>query len=149
MHKKISIALVLISILLLNMSSQAQNKTDIFGKWKTIDDVSGEALSIVEIYEKNGKAYGKIISLMKEEDKGAKCIYCDKNDKRYNEPIEGLEIITELKKKTDSWDDGEILDPNNGKTYSCKLWVENGKLQVRGYIGYSWMGRTQIWQKAD
>lgn len=137
-----------LSLLMIGLYSLAQTTT-ITGTWKTIDDETGEARSIVEIYEKNGKAYGKIIDILGDEPKEAKCTKCSPDDDRHNKPIIGLEIIREMKKEKDVWDNGKILDPNNGKVYSCKLWVENDKLQVRGYIGYSWMGRTQSWERIN
>jgi uncharacterized protein (DUF2147 family) len=62
-------------------------------------------------------------------------------------PIVGLEIIRNMEKDGDEYEDGDILDPENGKVYRCKLWVEEGKLRVRGYI--SFLYRTQTWLPAD
>ena len=59
----------------------------------------------------------------------------------------GLQIIDGLIPKKNQWKDGEILDPNNGKTYDCKIWLEDKKLQVRGYIGFFF--RTQVWIRAE
>ncbi len=130
--------------------SLAQEKT-ITGQWKTIDDETGSAKSIVEITEENGKIVGKVLKLFKkpEEDQNPKCDKCsgDKKDK----PVIGMTILWDLKKKDDSkWADGQILDPKNGKTYSCKveLLEEGKKLKVRGYmLGISLLGRSQIWEK--
>jgi uncharacterized protein (DUF2147 family) len=55
-----------------------------------------------------------------------------------------------LEKDGDAWEDGEILDPNNGSTYSCYIELENdNKLKVRGYIGISIVGRTQYWYRVE
>ena len=62
-------------------------------------------------------------------------------------PIVGLEIIRDMKKDGDEYAGGDILDPENGKVYRCKIWVENGKLMVRGYIAFLY--RTQTWLPAD
>jgi uncharacterized protein (DUF2147 family) len=119
----------------------------ITGKWKTIDDETGKAKSIVEIYEENGSYSGKIVKLFREpnEEQNPNCDKCtgDKKDK----PITGMQILSGLKKDGDKWSGGDILDPKNGKTYSCKAELaENGaKLKLRGFIGFSLLGRTQTW----
>lgn len=117
----------------------------IVGKWKTIDDSSGKPRSIVEIYEKEGKYFGKIVKLFREpgEDPDPICEECD--DHRKGEKVIGMEIITEMKydKDDDEYRKGEILDPENGNVYDCKLWIEEGKLKVRGYLLFFY--RTQTW----
>jgi uncharacterized protein (DUF2147 family) len=119
----------------------------IAGKWKTIDDETGKAKSIVEIYIENGKAYGKIIKLFRNPSQEQNPI-CDKcTDNRKNQKVIGMTIISAMEKDGDEWEDGEILDPNNGKIYNCKLWVEDGKLQVRGYVAFFY--RTQTWLKVN
>ena len=117
------------------------------GKWKTIDDETGKAKSIVEIYKKSdGKYYGKVVQLlMKPENNN--CINC--KDDRKNKPILGLEIIRGLSKDDGDFDGGTITDPKNGKTYKCTISRSGDKLNVRGYIGFSLIGRTQTWMKAD
>lgn len=122
---------------------QAQS---ILGKWKTIDDETGQAKSVVEIYEENGKVYGKIISVF---DKAKEKSVCDKceGDKK-NKPIKGLVILENAKKKGSSWEGGTILDPTKGKVYKCTLTLENNdKLKLRGFIGISLIGRTQYWER--
>ncbi|MEM8895077.1 MAG: DUF2147 domain-containing protein [Bacteroidota bacterium] len=125
---------------LLSVSIQAQSIT---GKWKTIDDESGKARSIVEVFEKDGKIYGKIIELFLEphEDPDPVCVEC--TDHRKGEKVIGLEIISDMKAKGDEYVGGEILDPENGKVYKCKLWIEEGELKVRGYLYFLY--RTQTW----
>ena len=54
-----------------------------------------------------------------------------------------MTIVTDMVKDGNEWEDGEILDPKNGKVYDCKMWVEDGKLKVRGYIAFFY--RTQTW----
>lgn len=136
----------LISLMVFLSSSVSTSEV---GVWKTIDDDSGKAKSQVKIYIQNGKLYGKIIKLYREkgEEQNPKCTECKgaKKDK----PIIGMIIINGLERDGKEWynDDG-ILDPNNGKVYDCKLWVdENNKniLNVRGYIG--WVYRTQNWHR--
>ncbi len=113
------------------------------GKWKTIDDETKKPKSIVEIYEKNGKIYGKVVKLFREpsEDQNPNCKECTGD--RKGQKVLGMEIIRGLKKDGNEYEGGTILDPKNGKIYDCKMWVENGKLQVRGYVAFFF--RTQVW----
>lgn len=124
--------------------SQINYFQSIFGKWKTIDDVTGKEKAIVEIFEIKGKVYAKIIDILNPEKKHHKCEKCENEDK--NKPILGLTIIKGLKKNDDIYDGGTILDPNTGKIYRCKVSLnEKDKLVVRGFIGISLLGRSQTW----
>lgn len=139
---------ILVSILFFNIFVFAQSSP--VGMWKTIDDETNQPKSIIQIFEKDGQLYGKIERLFRKvhEDQNPKCDKCS-GDKK-DQLIIGMQILNGLKKDTDSdWIDGEILDPNNGKTYSCKVaLIEDGKkLKVRGFIGFSLLGRTQIWDR--
>lgn len=134
------ITLSLFSLLIFVAGAMAQG--NVLGKWKTIDDETGEMKSIVEITKNNGKLYGKIIELAPGKDPNKVCTEC--TDHRKGKKILGMQIITGLELDDDVWeaDDG-ILDPENGKLYDVKIWEEDGKLQVRGYIGF--LFRTQEW----
>ena len=117
----------------------------IIGKWKTIDDNSGKPRSIVEIYERDGKVFGKVVKTFPEpgEDPDPICDECE--GEKNGQKIIGMEIITDMKldKKKNEYSKGEILDPENGNVYDCKLWVEDGNLMVRGYLLFFY--RTQTW----
>ncbi len=117
------------------------------GKWKTIDDETGKAKSIVEIYKKSdGKYYGKISQLLIKPEH-ANCVEC--KDDRKNKPLIGLEIIRGLSKEGNEFTGGTITDPKKGKTYKCTITRDGDKLNVRGYLGISLLGRDQTWQKVD
>lgn len=119
---------------------------DVFGKWKTIDDATGDAKSIVEIYEKDGKVYGRILEILTPGRENATCENCSGKNK--NKPIKGLEILSGLTKSKDEYSGGTILDPLNGKEYKCYIALEDqNKLKVRGYIGFSMLGRSQYWHR--
>jgi len=121
---------------------------DVFGKWKTIDDATGEAKSYIEIYEEGGKVYGKIVELINPERENPICDQCCCEDK--DKPILGLKFIKGLEKDGDEYNGGKILDPENGKLYKCYITLEeDNKLKVRGYIGFSLLGRTQYWYRAE
>lgn len=125
-------------------SSFAQNT--VLGKWKSIDNETGKALGIVEIYEEDGKLYGKIIEILNPKDKKKTCEKCPGEDK--DKPILGLTVIKELSKDGNEYNGGHILDPKHGKLYKCYINLENDdKLKVRGYIGISLFGRTQYWHR--
>jgi len=122
----------------------AQNNQNIVGKWKTVDDETGEAKSIVEVFQKpDGKYYGKISKLLVKPEND-KCVQC--KDDRKNQPLLGLEIIRGITKKGDEFSGGTITDPKNGKAYKCTITRQGDKLLVRGYVGFSLIGRTQTWQ---
>jgi len=138
---------ILLGVLVVMMGGQVSAQEDIFRKWKTVDDETGEARSIVEIVNVQGEAFGTILDLVNPpaDDPDPYCDLCtdDRKDKR----VIGMEIIRGLKQSGDSWARGTILDPENGKVYKCKLWVQDGKLKVRGYIAFLY--RTQTWLPAD
>lgn len=132
--------LLFVSFLVGLTTMSAQNIT---GKWKTIDDETGKPKSIVEISEKDGKIYGKIVEILTTK-RDAICEKCPGTDK--GKPILGLTIIKGLKKDGNEYSGGKILDPTSGKEYKCVI-KTNGtdKLDVRGYVGIQALGRTQTW----
>ncbi|TRX43014.1 DUF2147 domain-containing protein [Flavobacterium restrictum] len=138
--KKILFYLLFISSII---TTSAQT---VIGKWKTIDDETGKAKSIVEIYEKSGKIYGKVWDILDLAHRNFNCIKCSDEDK--NKPILGMIVIKGLTKEGNEYNSGKILDPKNGKLYKCYITLESkDKLKVRGYIGISLFGRTQYWYR--
>jgi len=121
------------------------NAQSIVGEWETFDDKTGTKLSIVEIYKTKDKYFGKITKLY-EDPSDLVCEKCEGDNK--NKPIIGLVVLNNLEEDGDEYNNGTILDPNNGETYKCyiELITEN-KLKLRGYIGFSIIGRTQYWQR--
>lgn len=120
------------------------------GTWKTIDDVEKRAKSILEVYEVNGKLHGKIVKVFPEpgEDPDPVCDMCP-GDKKGKKMV-GMEIMWDLEKDGSAWEDGKIMDPENGKVYDCYIELESDdKLKVRGYIGFSLLGRTQYWYREE
>ncbi len=138
--------LVLLSFILLSYFNL--NAQSVVGKWKTIDDETGKAKSIIEIYKKGDKYYGKIVQLLTEQNKDGICRTCETDYKNKN--IIGLVIMKDLEKDGNTYEDGEITDPKTAKTYSCYIELEEAdKLKVRGYIGFSLLGRTQYWYRVQ
>ncbi len=127
----------------LTLSVSAQS---ILGKWKTIDDVTGKEKGIVEIYERDGKYYGRITEIFDPNSRYKKCTLCCCEEK--DKPLMGLVIVKDMEKDQDEYSGGEILDPKNGKYYDCVIkLVGNDKLKIRGYIGVTVLGRTQYWHR--
>lgn len=132
-------------LILFSNIAQAQS-AGIIGKWKAIDDQTGKAVSVIEIFEKHNKIYGKIVELLNSKAKNPKCDKCDGEDK--NKPIVGLIVIKGLTKVNDEYTNGKILDPKHGKLYKCTISLENkDQLKVRGYFGIELLGRTQFWER--
>ncbi len=122
------------------------------GYWKTIDDVSGKPKSIIQIWQSaDNTLSGKVIKIFPKvgEDQNKLCDAC-KGDK-HNQRIVSMVILDGLKNGGAKWDSGKILDPENGKTYSCNLKVADAgkKLEVHGFIGLPIIGRTQTWERVD
>ena len=132
------------SIYLFLIFTQLSYCQNIIGKWKTIDDSTGKEKSIVEIYEKSGKYFGKITQLYDVASQNKKCDKCEGENK--NKPIIGLVIIKNMIKDGVVFSGCTITDPSNGKVYSCKFEnIKNDKITVRGFIGFSLFGRSQTW----
>jgi uncharacterized protein (DUF2147 family) len=136
--------LMLIVLVLLTTTGYAQS--GLIGNWKTIDDESGEVRSVVEIFERNGKLYGRVLKIFPKpgEEADPVCTECPQDDSRYQKKIIGMEIIKDMIKSGDAYSDGTILDPEAGKIYRCKLWLEGSDLMVRGFWGPFY--RTQTWK---
>jgi uncharacterized protein (DUF2147 family) len=121
------------------------------GLWKSIDDETKKEKSLIRITEAGGVFTGKLEKLL---DPTAKPdAVCDKcSDDRKDKPIVGMTLIKGVKQNADDkakWDGGEILDPNNGKTYRVRLTPTDGgkTLEVRGFIGPFY--RNQTWTRVE
>lgn len=140
MYRTLTLSFAFVMLTILTSSAQS-----IKGIWKTIDDTDGREKSHIEIYEENGKYRGKVIKLLP----GATATHCSAcKGSNKNKPITGMIILWDLEKDGTSYDNGTILDPKTGKVYDCAVSF-NGpdKLDVRGYIGFSLLGRTQTWYR--
>lgn len=137
---------VLTAVFALFCYSVSFSQDDVIGKWNTIDDETGKKKSVVEIYEKDGEVFGKIIKLYDREnqDPDPICDKCPEDDPRYKKKVIGMEIMKNLKKDGNEYSGGTVLKPDEGKIYKCRIWVEGGNLYVRGYWGFFY--RTQIWE---
>lgn len=143
--KKITLALC---TFLFVSFAQAASQSPV-GTWRTIDDDTGKVKSLVSVWLDGKELKGKIIELIDPEEETPICDEC--KGKFKNVPIVGLTFVWGLEEDDGEWEGGKILDPGNGKIYKAKLkTIENGtKLEVRGFIGFALIGRTQIWERAD
>ena len=147
MKKVIVFLFFIASSFLLN----AQSADDVIGTWK-----NGEGTGIIQIYKTTSGHYaGKIIWLKEPNDPETGKPKLDKRNpdktKRTN-PTLGLINMKGFKFDSDDkeWKGGTIYDPKNGKDYSCKMWMtanDKNKLEVRGYMGISLLGRTDTWTR--
>lgn len=117
------------------MAGIAKADTNITGFWTTIDDETKTAKSVVQIYEYQGKYFGRVVELLKNKHATAKL--------PGNPPVMGLDIIWDMEQRGDRYKGGEILDPTKGKVYGCEIWRDKEKLIVRGKIAF--LGRNQTW----
>lgn len=146
MTKLMNSGLLLVVALLFSASALAQSPV---GEWRTIDDETGEPKSIVEIYEQDGKLFGKIVRILPE----GRSSICDDCEGEYaGRELIGAVILRDLERDGDEWDGGKITDPKNGKTYNVKMSLQDANtLDVRGFIKVPLMGsaigRTQTWYR--
>ncbi len=137
-----------ISLVVFAFSAQAQMSP--VGNWHTVDEKTGEVKSEIRVIDNGGTVTGTIAKLLRKDVKQDQV--CEKcSDDRKDKPLIGMQIIRGAKKSEakDVWEDGKILDPENGKTYGLRLTpIEGGKkLEVRGSIGP--FGRTQTWVRTQ
>jgi uncharacterized protein (DUF2147 family) len=135
-------------ILMFIVQTAYATHADISGLWKTFDD-DGQPSGFVRINETNS-IYNGVIEKGLPTDKEAKyCTLC--KDERKDQKLIGMTIIKNVKANGAEYSGGEILDPFSGNTYRVKLKLKEAgqKLEVRGFIGISLFGRTQVWQRTN
>ena len=139
--------LALLALPLMAVSAMAMAQNTPVGSWTTIDDATGKPKSVVEIYEaRDGSLAGRVDEIL-QSDRGPNPL-CDKcSGANKGKPVKGMVILWGIKQKGDTWEGGKIMDPKNGNVYSAKMTpIEGGaKLEVRGFKGFSLLGRTQTW----
>ena len=129
-------------LLLISFSVSAQS---VLGQWKSVDK-DGVSKCIVNIYEDQGKVYGKIVKILVEDNENKLCVYCEGEEK--NKPFVGLNIIKGLEKDGKYYRNGTIFDPENGDQFRCRLTLKDkNTLQVRGYLAFVYS--TQYWVRVE
>ena len=148
MSHRFPIHFIFVSLLAYSISTPKATAQSCLGIWKTIDDKTNKPASIMKLYNKDGKVYGDILAILKEDtkQKNPLCVKCP--DDRKDQPVIGMQLIRDLSQDGNQWSGGKVVDPHTGKIYRCYLeLVEPNKLKVRGYIGFSIFGRTQYWYR--
>jgi uncharacterized protein (DUF2147 family) len=141
-QKKMRIFSLLLLLLALGRVVSAQG---INGTWKSVDDETGEAKSHIEIYDSGSGTYGKIAKVLRA-NAPENCEKCP--GERKNKPLLGMVVLVNMQRKDGMLQGGDILDPEKGKWYKCKMWLKEGDpntLVVRGYLGPFY--RTQYWSR--
>lgn len=136
------------------------NGKDCIGTWKTIDDETGVTKSTVKIYKNGDLYFGKVLTILDPDaliDSGKdryEDILCDEcpEGRGKDQPIMGLEIVWDMEEGSDKLSGGKIMDPENGKIYTCTIWLdkddqEGNTLKVRGWLAFFF--RTQTWYRED
>jgi uncharacterized protein (DUF2147 family) len=141
------IALVTLLLVALGQPPARAASTSPVGVWQTIDDKTGQPKALVRIYLKDGKLFGRIEQTYKPGGEKRRCVPCTGD--RKDQPIVGLVVVRDLEPDGDEYTGGDILDPESGKVYRCKMHLQDGgtRLVVRGYIGFSLLGRSQTWNR--
>ena len=132
-----------VALLLIATSAFAQASP--VGVWRTVDDEDGEPKSNVEIYEQGGKLFGRIQMLLPE---GRVCSPCAEEFE--GRDLRGVVILRDMEARGEGWDGGTIRDPKTGRTYRAKMSLDGpNRLRVRGFVGFSLLGRTQVWERVE
>lgn len=143
MHK------IYLTIILFLLGLSGLRSQSVLGYWKTIDDVTEKPKSILEIYKDEEGLSARVVEILVEGRENALCVKCKGH--RKNMPIKGMNIFDDLKKLDEyTYGEGEILDPESGKEYRVKIWIDPDKpdrLKVRGYIAFFF--RTQTWRRVS
>jgi uncharacterized protein (DUF2147 family) len=143
-------AVLLIATMIPALAASAPERSPV-GLWRTIDDHTGKSRGVVRITESNGEYEGRVEKIFPKpgEVPNPKCEKCE--GARRNQPVIGMTILWGLTRQGEEFRGGEILDPEEGKIYRARIRLDDGgkKLDVRGYIGFSLLGRSQTWVREE
>ena len=137
--------IVVLLFLFFPLLVSAQNEDAIVGKWL---NQTGEGE--ITIYKKADQYFGRLSRIKAANDEHGKPITDSKNPNSAlkNRPVLGLEILKSFTYSGDNtYENGTVYDPESGKTYSCKMVLNGNKLKMRGFIGISLLGRTEVWTR--
>lgn len=139
--------LFIVLLLFCSLKGFSQNKDLILGKW-----LNATGNSHIQIYSSGNKFFGRLVWLKEPLDASGKP-KLDKenpNNELSKRPIQGMVLLKDFIYNDGIWDGGTIYDPKTGKTYSCKISAEGkNKINVRGFVGFSLLGRTEIWTRVE
>jgi uncharacterized protein (DUF2147 family) len=139
---------IILLLLFLTFPAFGQDENSLVGKWL---NASGEGQ--IMIYRKGDKYEGRLYWMKQPLDQHGKPKRDSKNPNPayQNRPLLGIGILSNfIYSGNNIWEQGSIYDPKTGKTYSCKItMVDNNKLNIRGFVGISILGRTEVWQRVQ
>jgi uncharacterized protein (DUF2147 family) len=123
----------------------------VVGRWKTVDDKTGETMSVVQLVERDGRVSGTIVQVAPKPGVSGEQVCKRCTGALKDRPIVGLPLIDGLQRVGDAWDNGTIVDPSSGTTYRCRVTVakDGASLEVRGYVGIPLFGRSQTWLRVE
>ncbi|TAE29789.1 MAG: DUF2147 domain-containing protein [Cytophagales bacterium] len=137
---------VVLLLLLTTMTAWANNPDAVLGVWK-----NGEGTGMVQIYKKGDKYFGRVVWLKVPNDEAGKprTDISNPDENLRSRPLKGLENLRDFVYKGDNkWEEGRVYEPKSGNDYSCEMkLVDENTLEVRGYIGVSMFGRTDVWKR--
>lgn len=140
---------ILLLMLVCVLAGHAADLSSPVGRWKTYDDKTGALHGLVELALVHGELQGRILKSYDPQKPNPTCDHCEGALK--GRPVLGMVFLWGLSPEDGEYRGGYILDPDNGKVYKAKLRLDDGgrKLLVRGFIGFSLLGRTQTWVRDD
>lgn len=140
----------IVFVWLLGMAANAH--ADLVGLWQEYDDDTGKLAALIRITQRADGAYDGIIEKIVEKPRDNKELLCKRcSGELHNRSLLGLRILSDMKRKDElHYDGGEVLDPDDGKVYKCRIQLSNDQetLQVTGFINFSWIGQSEIWRRA-
>jgi uncharacterized protein (DUF2147 family) len=119
------------------------------GVWRTIDDNTHKPRGLIRLYEQDGALFGRIEASFDPKEAKEVCALCA--DERKNKPVIGMVVMRNMRKHGSEYSGGDILDPDTGQVYKCRLTMQDGgrRLVVRGFIGFALLGRSQVWFRQE
>ena len=135
--------ILIVLVALLSINASAQDVKNPSGLWETFDE-DGQLQSTVEVSIEDDRLFANIVRLHNSDDKNPICDKC-KGD-LYGKPVIGMQIFDGLTLKKEIWQKGEVFDPKTGDSYKGKVWLNGGKLYVRGHVGF--LFKTRVWRRA-
>jgi uncharacterized protein (DUF2147 family) len=133
-------------LLLLAVPALASGEAEPYGNWTTLQE--GRPVAIVKLEERGSRLFGTVVRLVDPRLRDPRCNHCE--GAKRGRPILGMQVIWDLERDGDEWSGGYVLDPTTGKVYECQLELadDGTSLEVRAYVGVSWIGRTLVWRRA-